>query len=565
VTAGDGPRGVPPDDRPAPPGAPGASPAGAQEHSPQEAAARAQGADQAGAAAGPPDGSAARASEPYPVPTVTLRHVAKAFGAVRAVIDGTIDLYAGEAHALLGENGAGKSTMVKILAGVHEPDAGEVLLDGHPVTLASPAAARDAGIAVIYQEPTLFPDLSVAENIFMGRQPLVAGRRIDRRRMLAAAAALFGRLGVRLDPGRICRGLSIADQQLVEIAKALSLEARVIVMDEPTAALSATEVARLFEVVRTLRAGGSAVLFISHRLEEVFEICQRVTVMRDGRHVLTSELDGMTTDDLVRAMVGRQMAERTAGERSAPGDVILTVERLTREGVFTDVSLQVRAGEIVALAGLVGSGRSEVARAVFGVDRYDAGRVVVRDRELRRASPTAAMAAGIGFVPEDRRQQGLVMDMSVQQNVALASLGRLRKGGLVRSAAERAFASDWAVRLNLKYGRLTDPVLQLSGGNQQKVVLAKWLGRSPALLIVDEPTRGIDIATKAEVHRLLVQLAAEGVAILVISSELPEVLHIGDRILVMREGGLTAELRHEDATEEKIMAAATGQLPEQAS
>jgi len=565
VTAGDAPRGIPPDERPAPPGVPGASPAGAQEHSPQEAAAGAQGADQAGAAAGPPDGSAARASEPYPVPVVTLRHVAKAFGAVRAVIDGTIDLYAGEAHALLGENGAGKSTMVKILAGVHEPDEGEVLLDGRSVTLASPAAARDAGIAVIYQEPTLFPDLSVAENIFMGRQPLVAGRRIDRRRMLATAAALFGRLGVRLDPGRICRGLSIADQQLVEIAKALSLEARVIVMDEPTAALSATEVARLFEVVRTLRAGGSAVLFISHRLEEVFEICQRVTVMRDGRHVLTSALDGMTTDDLVRAMVGRQMAERTAGERSAPGDVILTVERLTREGVFTDVSLQVRAGEIVALAGLVGSGRSEVARAVFGIDRYDAGRVVVRDRELRRASPTAAMAAGIGFVPEDRRQQGLVMDMSVQQNVALASLARLRKGGLVRSAAERAFASDWAVRLNLKYGRLTDPVLQLSGGNQQKVVLAKWLGRSPALLIVDEPTRGIDIATKAEVHRLLVQLAAEGVAILVISSELPEVLHIGDRILVMREGRLTAELRHDDATEEKIMAAATGQLQEQGS
>jgi rhamnose transport system ATP-binding protein len=313
VTAGDAPRGIPPDDRPAPPGVPGASPAGAQEHSPQEAAAGAQGADQAGAAAGPPDGGAARASEPYPVPVVTLRHVAKAFGAVRAVIDGTIDLYAGEAHALLGENGAGKSTMVKILAGVHEPDEGEVLLDGRSVTLASPAAARDAGIAVIYQEPTLFPDLSVAENIFMGRQPLVAGRRIDRRRMLATAAALFGRLGVRLDPGRICRGLSIADQQLVEIAKALSLEARVIVMDEPTAALSATEVARLFEVVRTLRAGGSAVLFISHRLEEVFEICQRVTVMRDGRHVLTSALDGMTTDDLVRAMVGRQMAERTAG------------------------------------------------------------------------------------------------------------------------------------------------------------------------------------------------------------------------------------------------------------
>jgi rhamnose transport system ATP-binding protein len=481
---------------------------------------------------------------------------------VRAVTDGTIDLYAGEAHALLGENGAGKSTMVKILAGVHQPDSGELLIDGAPVSLHNPAGAQNAGIAVIYQEPTLFPDLSVAENIFMGRQPLLAGRRIDRRRMHADSAALFARLGVKLDPGRISRGLSIADQQIVEIAKALSLDARVIVMDEPTAALSATEVARLFDVVRTLRSAGAAVLFISHRLEEVFEICQRVTVMRDGRHVLTSELAGLTADDLVRAMVGRPMVERSAGERGLAGELVLRVEHLTREGVFTDISLDVRAGEIVALAGLVGSGRSEVARAVFGIDRYDAGRVVMRGRELRRASPTAAMGAGIGFVPEDRRQQGLVMDMSVQQNVALASLGRLRKAGLIRSAAERAFAADWAVRLNLKYGRLADPVSRLSGGNQQKVVLARWLGRQPALLIVDEPTRGIDIATKAEVHRLLVQLARDGVAILMISSELPEVLHIGDRVLVMREGRLTSEFGHADASEEKIMAAATGQLQE---
>jgi rhamnose transport system ATP-binding protein len=520
-------------------------------------------------ASGPPSAasmsSPSGASAPLATPVLALRHAAKSFGAVHAVIDGTIDLYAGEVHALLGENGAGKSTIVKILAGVHKPDSGEALIDGAPVSLHGPAAARDAGIAVIYQEPTLFPDLSVAENIFMGRQPLVAGRRIDRRRMLTDASVLFGRLGVRLDPGRICRGLSIADQQVVEIAKALSLDARVIVMDEPTAALSATEVNRLFDVVRTLREGGSAVLFISHRLEEIFEICQRVTVMRDGRQVMTSELAGLTADDLVRAMVGRQLAERTAGERGTPGELVLRVEHLTREGVFTDVSLDVRAGEIVALAGLVGSGRSEVARAVFGIDRYDAGRVLLRGRELRRASPTAAMAAGIGFVPEDRRQQGLVMDMSVQQNVALASLGRLRKGGLVRAAAERAFTADWAVRLNLKYGRLSDPVSQLSGGNQQKVVLAKWLGRQPALLIVDEPTRGIDIATKAEVHRLLVRLAGEGVAILMISSELPEVLHIGDRILVMREGRLTAEFGQQDATEEKIMAAATGQPQEQVS
>ena len=492
-------------------------------------------------------------------PVLSLRHAAKSFGAVHAVVDGSADLYAGEAHALLGENGAGKSTMVKMLAGVYQPDEGELLINGAPVTLHSPAAARDAGIAVIYQEPTLFPDLTVAENIFMGRQPLRAGRRIDGKLMRGQAAALFERLGVRLDPGRICRGLSIADQQIVEIAKALSLDARVIVMDEPTAALSAAEVTRLFEVVRALRADGAAVLFISHRLEEVFEICQRVTVMRDGKHVLTSELAGLTADDLVRAMVGRQVAQRAGAARPEPGEEVLRVDRLTREGVFIDVSLRVRAGEIVVLAGLVGSGRSEVARAIFGIDRYDAGGVTLAGRPLRRASPAAAMSAGVGYVPEDRRQQGLVMEMSVQQNMALASLGRLRKAGLISSAAERAFAADWAQRLRLKYGRLTDPVSRLSGGNQQKVVLGKWLGRQPSLLIVDEPTRGIDIATKAEVHELLAQLAAGGVAILMISSELPEVLQNGDRILVMREGRLTAEYPHGEATEEKIMAAATGQ------
>ena len=507
---------------------------------------------------GPPGPGAA---EPGVAPVLSLRHAVKSFGAVRAVVDGSLELYAGEAHALLGENGAGKSTLVKMLAGVHQPNAGELLIDGTPVVLSGPAAAQAAGIAVIYQEPTLFPDLTVAENIFMGRQPLLAGRRIDRRAMRVQAAALFGRLGVRLDPGRICRGLSIADQQLVEIAKALSLDARVIVMDEPTAALSASEVTRLFEVMRTLRGAGAAVVFISHRLEEVFTSCQRVTVMRDGSHVLTRELAGLTADDLIRAMVGREMPERTAGERGQPGEQVLRIDRLTREGVFTDISLEVRAGEIVALAGLVGSGRSEVARAVFGIDRYDAGAVHVGGQRLRRGSPAAAMAAGVGFVPEDRRQQGLVMEMSIQQNVALASLPALRRAGLIRSATERGFAADWAQRLRLKYGTLTDPVSRLSGGNQQKVVLAKWLGRHPALLIVDEPTRGIDIATKAEVHRLLVRLAQDGVAILMISSELPEVLHIGDRILVMREGRLTAEYTHEEASEEKIMASATGQPP----
>ena len=494
-----------------------------------------------------------------------LRHAAKSFGAVRALIDGSVTLVGGEVHALLGENGAGKSTLVKVLAGVHQPDSGTLAVNGREVTLHGPAAARAAGIAVIYQEPTLFPDLTVAENMFIGRQPLrsarwIAGRRIDRGTMQHEAAAIFKRLGVPLDPARLARGLSIADQQVVEIGKALSLDARVIVMDEPTAALSAAEVDRLFDVIRTLKTQGAAVLFISHRLEEVFAICQTVTVMRDGKHVLTSDLAGLTAKDLVRAMVGRELAERPPEAAGAePGGPMLTLERLTREGVFTDISLTVRSGEIVALAGLVGSGRSEVARAVFGIDRYDAGEVLVAGRHLKKASPTQAMAAGIGFVPEDRRQQGLVMDMSVQQNVALASLNNLRKGGLIRASAERAMAADWAARLKIKYGRLTDPVAMLSGGNQQKVVLAKWLGRKPNLLIVDEPTRGIDVGTKAEVHHLLTDLARSGVAVLMISSELPEVLGVADRILVMREGRLVAEFSHDDGSEEAIMSAAMGQ------
>ena len=499
------------------------------------------------------------------LPALELRHAAKSFGAVQALVDGSVTLRGGEVHALLGENGAGKSTLVKILAGVYQPDGGRLTVNGRDVTLHGPAAAKTARIAVIYQEPTLFPDLTVAENMFIGRQPLrsarwIAGRRIDRGTMQHEAAAIFKRLGVPLDPARLARGLSIADQQVVEIGKALSLDARVIVMDEPTAALSAAEVDRLFDVIRTLKTQGAAVLFISHRLEEVFAICQTVTVMRDGKHVLTSDLAGLTAKDLVRAMVGRELAERPPEAAGAePGEPLLTTRRLTREGVFTDISLTVRSGEIVALAGLVGSGRSEVARAVFGIDRYDAGEVLVAGRHLKKASPTQAMAAGIGFVPEDRRQQGLVMDMSVQQNVALASLNNLRKGGLIRASAERAMAADWAARLKIKYGRLTDPVAMLSGGNQQKVVLAKWLGRKPNLLIVDEPTRGIDVGTKAEVHHLLTDLARSGVAVLMISSELPEVLGVADRILVMREGRLVAEFSHDDGSEEAIMSAAMGQ------
>jgi len=500
------------------------------------------------------DGSVAEGGAPI----LLLEHATKSFGAVHAIEDGAIELYGGEVHGLVGENGAGKSTLVKILAGVHRPDSGTLLVDGEEAIFDNAKQSQAAGIAIIFQEPTLFPDLSVAENIFVGAQPLKRFRRIDGRRMRREAATVFDQLGVRIDPDRPARGLSIADQQLVEIVKALTTNARVIVMDEPTAALTGAEVERLFRIVETLRLRGNAILFVSHRLDEIFTLCQRVTVMRDGRHVLTQPIVELTIPSVIRAMVGRDMDALFPKVDAEAGRPMLRVERLTREGVFTDISFEVRAGEIVALAGLVGAGRTEVARAIFGIDRWDAGQVEVDGRRLTAGSPTAAMAAGVALVPEDRRQQGLVMDFSIERNIALASLDRVRRAGLIRRGAERNFARDWAIRLQLKYGRLTDQAWTLSGGNQQKAVLAKWLARRPQVLIVDEPTRGIDVGTKAEVHRLLSELAAQGVAVLMISSELPEVLGMADRIVVLFEGRVMREFARADATEDVIMHAATG-------
>nr|WP_199520812.1 sugar ABC transporter ATP-binding protein [Jiangella anatolica] len=485
--------------------------------------------------------------------------MSKSFGAVRALRGARLELFTGEAHALVGENGAGKSTLIKVLAGVHRPDGGTVELDGQAVEFGGPGDARDAGIAVIYQEPTLFPDLSVAENIFVGRQPRGRFGRIDRAAMRAAAEALFARLGVRVDPDRPARGMSIADQQLVEIAKAISTDARVLVMDEPTAALSGVEVERLFAVARSLRDGGAAILFISHRFNEVEALCQRVTVMRDGAHISTDPLSDVTVDQIVRRMVGRDLGALFPERTAEPGEVVLEVDGLSNEGVYKDVSFDVRAGEIVALAGLVGAGRSEVARAIFGVDARTSGAVRVAGRSLPAGRPRAAMAAGIALVPEDRREQGLLLDLSITRNATLPRTRSLATLGFLTGASERRSAREWTGRLQTKYGSLGDPAGTLSGGNQQKVVLAKWLSTQPKVLIVDEPTRGIDIGTKAEVHRLMAQLAAEGVAVLMISSELPEVLGMADRVLVMREGELVADLPRAEATEEAVMFAATGQ------
>jgi rhamnose transport system ATP-binding protein len=492
-------------------------------------------------------------------PLVEVRDVTKSFGAVAAVRGCTFPLYPGEVHALVGENGAGKSTIVKMLAGVHRPDTGTVSVDGTEVEFHGPGDAKNAGIAVIYQEPTLFPDLSVAENIVMGAHPRGRFGAIDRARIRAGAEDLFDRLGVRIDPSRPARGLSIADQQIVEIAKAIGAQARVLIMDEPTAALSTVEVERLFAVVRALRADGAAVLFISHRFEEITELCQRVTIMRDGAHVSTDAIEDLTVDDMVRRMVGRDLEALYPKQDVDPGEVVLAVEGLTREGLFRDVSFTVRAGEIVALAGLVGSGRSEVVQTVFGVDRRDAGTVSVGGTAVRPNSARAAMAAGMALVPEDRRQQGLVMDLSIQRNVTLPRSGALAGFGFLWGGGERREASHWTDRLRTKYRSLADPAGTLSGGNQQKVVLAKWLATKPRVLVVDEPTRGIDVGTKAEVHRLMSQLAAEGVAVLMVSSELPEVLGMADRVLVMREGRIVKEIPRADATEETVMFAAMGQ------
>jgi rhamnose transport system ATP-binding protein len=491
--------------------------------------------------------------------TLTVREARKHFGGVAALDGADLTLRPAEIHGLVGENGAGKSTLLKTLAGVHRLDSGEITFAGRPFEASSPRRAVEQGVAVIYQEPSLFPDLSLAENVFVGRQPRRRGR-LDWADMRRRTVELFATLGVYLDPERRAAGLSIADQQLVEIAKALSIDATVIVMDEPTAALSAGEANRLLQVARRLRDRGAAVVFVSHRLEEVFELCDRVTVLRDGRTVAESAIADTTPAEVVRAMVGRELTEMFPKMPSEVGDVLLDVHRLTRQGVFEDVSFSVARGEIVALAGLVGSGRSEVVRAVFGIDRYDSGEVLIGGTRLPPGDPRAALRRKVALVPEDRRQQGLFMAASIARNSAVVVLDRLRRFGLIRGRSERNLAGDWAQRLQLKHSGLEHPVERLSGGNQQKVVLAKWLATEPELLVVDEPTRGIDVGTKAEVHRLLSERAARGLAVLMISSELPEVLGMADRVLVMREGRLVSELSREEATQERVMLAATGQV-----
>jgi rhamnose transport system ATP-binding protein len=494
-------------------------------------------------------------------PPVALAGVSKRFAATQALSDVSIDLLPGEIHALVGENGAGKSTIVKLLAGIYQPDSGSVVLDGKPVLLHGPAHARSLGIAVVHQEPRLFPDLTVAENVFIGHSPSGRFGALDWREMRRAADGIFASLSVHLDSSAVVRGLSMADQQLIEIAKALSVEARVLVLDEPTASLSAHEVERLFDIVRQTRDRGVAVLFVSHRLEEVFELCDRATVLRDGRHIVTAPTAQLTAPDLVRHMVGRSVSlfPRTAAKI---GDVLLDVRNLTRLGAFRDISFSVRAGEIVGLAGLVGAGRTEVARVLFGLDRADAGQVLLDGKRVSFKSPSAALGAGIAYVPEDRHLDGLVAGFSIAENVTLPILPRLFPRFFTRSSRERRLAAGYSERLRIRSTGVDELVEALSGGNQQKVVIAKWLATNPRVLILDEPTRGVDIGAKVEVHRIISDLAAAGLGIILISSELPEVLAMSDRIIVLHEGVMSAEIPRAEASEERVMFAATGQFAE---
>jgi inositol transport system ATP-binding protein len=488
--------------------------------------------------------------------------ISKSFPGVRAL--DAVDFEVAEAgiHAFLGENGAGKSTLLKILSGAQAPDSGAIEFGGKTVAFASPQEAQANGIATIYQEFTLAPDMTIAENVFIGREP---GSKlfINRKQLEAQTSALSKRIGLERKPDALVRDLSVAEQQMVEIARALSMQSRLIVMDEPTSALSRAEVEKLFEIIRALKREGISTIFVTHRLEEVFEICDRYTVLRDGRHVGTGSVADVTLDQIIRLMVGRELGLLAPREESyATGEVALAVRSLTRRRKASDasaielhdVSFNVQKGEILGLAGLVGAGRTETARAIFGADTIDQGGILIDGQPVAIASPADAIAQGIGLVPEDRKQQALFLALAIRTNLSIAAHMRISALRYFISASkEDALVEEYRKLLNIRMASPDQIVGNLSGGNQQKVVLARWLALRPKVLIVDEPTRGIDVGAKVEVHNLLFEMAQAGIAIIVISSELPEILSLADRIITMREGRVTGEIMRADADQQKLM------------
>jgi rhamnose transport system ATP-binding protein len=493
-----------------------------------------------------------------PAPVVEARGVEKAYGSVQALEAADFAVYPGETVAVVGDNGAGKSTLIKILCGAVQPDDGVVSVGGEEVRFASPRDARVRGISVVYQDLALVDGFDVAHNVFLGRVPS-RWLRVDRKRMARETRRVLGELTVELPSVRTpVRFLSGGQRQAVAIARAVHQGGQLLIMDEPTAALSLQEVDNLFATVRRLHDRGVAVLFISHRLEEVSEIADVVTVLRDGRHVATRPAAELSHGEMIRLMVGRSLEALFPKEDAEIGEPVFRAEGLTRRGFFSRVSFELRRGEIVGLAGFVGSGRTEIARAVFGIDRLDAGALWIEGRRFSPRSPRAALRRGVAYLPEDRLRQGLVQPMSVERNTSMAVLPALAPGGILRPWRERRLARTFMERLRIKATSPAQVVRSLSGGNQQKVVLAKWLAAHPRILILDEPTHGVDVGTKADVHRTISHLAAQGLAILLISSELPEILAMSDRILVLREGRLVAEFSREEATQERIVQAAAG-------
>lgn len=493
-------------------------------------------------------------------PLLAARGMTKSFGPVTVLRDVQFDLHPGEVHTIMGENGAGKSTVLKILGGVHSLDTGKIFLDGEAVSIPDPRTAQRHGIALIHQEPLTFPDLDVAENIFLGH-----GRKasffslVNWRRRYEEAQELLDSLGVQLDPRAKVFGLSIADQQMVEMAAALSQKARILLMDEPTASLTPDEVRQLFTIVKRLRDQGTAIVFISHRLEEVFEISDRVTVLRDGEYVGTRNRVETTVDEIIQMMVGRPLSALYEKQAVELGKPILQVKNLGRRGRFRNIDLEVRAGEIVGLAGLVGAGRTDIARALFGIAPADEGEIIIEGDTARIGAPADAIRLGMALVPEDRQQHGLLPPFSIAQNTSAASLDRVFPKKWIHHQKEAAVAEGYRGQLRIASRDVQQTTSELSGGNQQKVVLAKWLNTEPRTLILDEPTRGVDIGAKQEVHHLMSELSRQGKAILLISSDLPEVLAMSDRIVVLREGRVTGRFSRAEATPEKVMAAATGQ------
>ena len=492
-------------------------------------------------------------------PLLRAERLSKRFLGVRALTEVSADFRAGEVVAVMGENGAGKSTLMKCLAGIHQPDDGTILWQGQPVRIAGARRAEALGIAFIHQELNLCDNLDVAGNVFLGREPLRAGFWLDRGTMHRRTAALLQRVGLRVSPDARVSSLSIGQRQLVEIARALSLDARLVIMDEPTSSLSAGETAALFRVVAELRAAGICVVFISHRIPEVMAIADRVLVLKDGRNSGALTKDELSPERIVSLMVGRDLPPPEARPARPPGRTVLEVAGL-RTAAWPDkpLSFALRAGEIVGVAGLVGAGRTELLRALFGIDRPLGGEVRRDGTVLPPGRPRAAVRAGLALVPEDRKEQGLILDMTIRDNLTLPALHRLQRAGIVREEAVTATAETLRTRLSVRTNSLLRPVGDLSGGNQQKVALGRWLGLEPQVILLDEPTRGVDVGSKREIYAIIESLAAAGAAVMMVSSDLEEVLRLSDRIMVLHEGALAGELTRADATEESVMRLATG-------